>query len=116
MYNKKTTILVADVNEGNVVELDSTMVITSKSGDLVFYPSELQIVNSCGAAVGFNLINNEIEYAEFEKNPQNFEFNEIPRNVILNRELDCKVYKLLIKGLENTATIDLKVEFIDYKI
>ena len=116
MYNKKFTVTVAEINAGTVKELDIILSIPVGPVTLKFYGRELQIVNNCGAEFGFNIIVNETEYKKYVANPANFGFNRVPKNVILNRDIPRRVYKLLIKGLENTATEDLIVELLNYKV
>ncbi len=130
MKNKKVTVTIAQLNSGNVIEIDPKMVWVPLSADgteldpVTLYPIDIQIINDTGAILLTNFILNEDDYADYQRVVDDgalalddyYAFKRTPNNTVLQSDHTNfpRCYRFLIKG-SGTATKDATIEFINYR-
>ena len=126
MRNRRVEIDSADINTGLTQEIDVRHIVTETSYggmtiDRVWTPLAFQIINDCGAGIEYNIIIDEFDYTEYEKDLIEtggdwYQFQRVPAGAVAQDDHTNfpKSYKLLIRGYESTASQNLIIEFINY--
>lgn len=118
MKNKVITITSANLNTGLVQSEDAGITITvtgTISGTKQFniYASKIRIHNTTGAVIGWNLLRDADEEAEYNADPTNFALLPVLNNTELQMDIP-QGYKLLVQRLSGTAGSNLDIEMINY--
>ena len=121
MKNKRVEVSAVNINLNTEQILDPVMTITTTTPtgiteNVTWYPTEIQIINDCGAGIEWLKIDDADELAEFNLSATNHDFIRLPASSTLVNDVlrFGKAYKFMVKGYANTATLPLVVEFMSY--
>ena len=121
MKNKRGIITLANINlntpqEVSVEEVEVQNSLSGRTDTRYLYPRQIQLINDCGAGIEWLALESEEEYNKYIATPGDFTFIRLPKNFVLENDWISfgRCYKLIIKGYEVTANIDLTVELINY--
>lgn len=118
----KKTITQSNINANTVQEVIVPYYYTERklaTGEIysgTLYPQDLQIINSCGAAIEWLTLRDDEEYADYLINSGTlYNFIPLPKSSVLEDAsgfYKCK--RLLIRGTETSANANLDIIFINY--
>lgn len=122
MKNKNFTVAQANLTAHTVQTIDTALYVqrTTPEGtvDIPLYPKRIQIKNTSGITIGFNIISNSGELGQYQADPTDFAMIEVANNTTV---AFSDIYPLptpaaiLIQGISGSATGNLVVQAINYQ-
>ncbi len=122
MLNKRFVTTSTNINTNSDLVLDTEIIKTTSSpigntDSRYYYPTEIQIINDCGAGIEWQILSSYEEFVEYSGSPASFTFVRLPKDNTLQENFNSlsRCYKFVLRGYEVTALSDLTLEFINYK-
>lgn len=122
MKNKNYTVLTANLTAHTVQYVDCTLyqsrVTPEGTTQVPLHPKRMQIKNTTGITIGFNIISNSGELAQYQADATNFEMIQLANNTNV---AFSDIYPLptpamiLIQGISGSASADLVIQAINYQ-